>query len=60
MPLTMLPHWSEPPICSVHALALVELHEVVGLEDHVVELEERQLLVALEPELHPNPSPACG
>ena len=33
------------------AMAAVELDEVVGLQAHVVELEERQLLVALEPHL---------
>jgi hypothetical protein len=32
--------------------ALVELDEVVGLQDHVVEFEERQLLLAVEPHLH--------
>ena len=51
MPVTMLPHWSEPPICSVHAVALVEFGEIVGLQAHVVELEERELVLALEPEL---------
>src|SRR3546814_9717180 len=29
-----------------------QLQEVVGLEDHVVEFQERQRLFALEPELH--------
>ena len=33
-------------------VALVELHEIVGLQDHVVEFEKRQWLVALEPQLH--------
>ena len=33
------------------AVALVQLDEVVGLQDHVVEFEERQLLLALEPQL---------
>ena len=33
-------------------MAFVQLHEVVGLQDHVVELEEGERLVALEPELH--------
>ena len=48
MPLTMLPHWSEPHPHRA-AVAAVQFHEVVGLEDHVVELQERQFLVALEP-----------
>ena len=34
------------------AVAAVELDEVVGLQDHVVEFEERQFLLALEPQLH--------
>jgi hypothetical protein len=34
------------------ALAAVELEEVVGLEDHVVELEKRQRLLAVEARLH--------
>ena len=38
--MTMLPHWSEPPICSDAVVALVQLDEVVGLQDHVVEFEE--------------------
>ena len=33
-------------------MALVELHEVVGLQDHVVEFEEGERLVALEAQLH--------
>ena len=33
------------------AVAAVELQEVVGLQDHVVELEEAQRLVAVEPRL---------
>jgi hypothetical protein len=33
------------------AVAAGELDEVVGLQDHVVELEEGQLVLALEPEL---------
>ena len=32
--------------------ALVQFDEVVGLQDHVVEFEERQLLLAIEPHLH--------
>ena len=31
---------------------LVELDEVIGLQDHVVEFEERQRLLAVEPESH--------
>ena len=46
----MLPHWSEPPICSTAAVAPVELDEVVGLQDHVVEFEEAQRLLAVEPQ----------
>ena len=34
------------------AVALVQLDEIVGLQDHVVEFEERQFLFALEPHLH--------
>jgi hypothetical protein len=34
------------------AVAPVQLDEVVGLQDHVVELDERQFLLALEPQLH--------
>jgi hypothetical protein len=34
------------------AVALVQLHEVVGLQDHVVEFEEGQRLLAVEPQLH--------
>ena len=34
------------------AVAPVKLDEVVGLQAHVVEFEERELLLALEPELH--------
>ena len=52
MPQTMLPHWSEPPICSVHAVAAVQLAEVVALQDHVVEFEERQRLLAVQPHPH--------
>ena len=52
MPLTMLPHWSEPPICSTQPWRLLQLDEVVGLQDHVVEFEERQFLLAVEPQLH--------
>ena len=33
------------------AIAPRQLDEVVGLQDHVVELDEGQLLLALEPEL---------
>ncbi len=33
-------------------VALVEFHEVVGLQDHVIEFEEGERLIALEPELH--------
>ena len=33
------------------AVSPVELDEVVGLEDHVVEFQERQLLLAVEPQL---------
>ena len=36
----------------IAAVAARQLHEVVGLQDHVVELDERQLLLALEPQLH--------
>jgi len=48
----MLPHWSEPPICSAQAMAPGKLDEVVGLQHHVVELEEGERLVALQPQLH--------
>ena len=34
-------------------MAAVELEEVVGLQDHVVELEEDQRLVAVEPRASP-------
>ena len=34
------------------AVALVQLDEIVGLQDHVVEFEERQFLLAVEPQLH--------
>ena len=34
------------------AVAPVQLDEIVGLQDHVVEFEERQLLLAVEPQLH--------
>ena len=51
MPLTILPHWSEPPICSRQPRAPRQLEEVVGLEDHVVEFEEGQRLLAVEPQL---------
>ena len=33
------------------AVAAVQLDEIVGLQDHVIEFEERQLLLALEPQL---------
>ena len=33
------------------AVTLVQLHEIVGLQNHVVEFEERQLLLAVEPKL---------
>ena len=51
-PLTMLPHWSEPPICSRQPVAARQLQEIVGLHHHVVELEQRQRLLALQPQLH--------
>ena len=51
MPLTMLPHWSEPPICRRQSIALVQHDEIIGLQDHVVEFDKAHLLVALEPEL---------
>ena len=51
MPLTILPHWSDPPICSRQPGAPRQLEEVVGLEDHVVEFEEGQRLLAVEPQL---------
>jgi len=45
-----------PLIRSAHlqnaAVALVKLHEIVGLQNHVVEFEKRQRLLALEPQLH--------
>ncbi len=34
------------------AMALEELHVIVGLQDHVVEFEEAERLVAIEPQLH--------
>ena len=34
----MLPHWSEPPICSSQPFELEQLHVVVGLQQHVAEL----------------------
>ena len=49
-PATMLPHWSEPPICSSHSIAPGQLSEIVGLQDRVVEFEKAQGLVALEPQ----------
>ena len=36
----------------IAAVAARELDEVVGLQDHVVEFDERQLLLAVEPQLH--------
>ena len=36
----------------IAAVAARELDEVVGLQDHVVEFDERQLLLAIEPQLH--------
>src|SRR5262249_32875547 len=45
-----------PLVGSAHlqnaAVALVQLHEIVGLQNHVVEFEEGQGLLALEPQLH--------
>jgi hypothetical protein len=35
-----------------HAVAPAQLHEVVALQQHVVELDEAQRLVAVEPQLH--------
>jgi len=46
----MFPHWSDPPSCRL-APWRRELEEVVRLEDHVVELEEAQGLLAPEPRL---------
>ena len=34
------------------AVALVEFNEIVRLQDHVVEFEKRQRLLAIEPKLH--------
>ncbi len=34
----MLPHWSEPPICSPQPCRSMQLHVVVGLQQHVAEL----------------------
>src|SRR5690606_33857286 len=36
----------------VTAIPPRQLDEVVGLQDHVIELDERQLLLALEPQPH--------
>ena len=33
----MLPHWSDPPICSMHC-SLVQLDVIVCLQQHVAEL----------------------
>ena len=45
-----------PLVRSAHlekaAVAAVQLHEIVGLQDHVVEFEERQGLFPVEPRLH--------
>ena len=48
----MLPHWSEPPICRRQSARRGQLEKVVGLEDHVVELQEAQRLLAVEAEAH--------
>ena len=34
------------------AIFAVKLHEIIGLKDHVVEFEERQVLFPLKPDLH--------
>ena len=52
MPVTILPHWSEPPICRMQFVALVEFDEVVGLQHHVIEFDERKFLLAIEPQFH--------
>ena len=45
-----------PLVRSAHlqnaAVAFVKLHEIVGLQDHVVEFEKRQRLLALQAQLH--------
>jgi hypothetical protein len=45
-----------PLVGSAHlqntAVALVKLHEVVGLQNHVIELKKRQRLLTLEAKLH--------
>ena len=43
-----------------HAVAAVQLAEVVALQDHVVEFEEGQRLLALQPQLARNRRSACG
>ena len=48
----MLPHWSEATHLQVAPVAAPELQEVVRLQDHVVEFEERERLLAVEPLLH--------
>ena len=50
MPAVMLPHWSLPPICSSQPCSVVQVHEVVGLQEHVAELGVAQAgVVALQP-----------
>lgn len=45
-----------PLVRSAHlqhaAMALVQLHEIIGLKDHVVEFEEGERLLTLQPQLH--------
>ena len=44
-----------------HAVvALVQFDEVVGLQHHVIEFEERQFLLAVEPHFHRVERRACG
>ena len=42
------------------AVAAEQFDEIVGLQDHVIEFEERQLLLALEPQLDGIERRACG
>ena len=48
IPAVMLPHWSEPPICKLDAVLVVKMSEVVGLQEHVAELGERDPVLAVE------------
>ena len=52
MPAVMLPHWSEPPTCSSTGHVLVQPCVVVGLQQHVAELRERDAVLARDAAAH--------